>query len=114
MMLMKIFFYIKVYPPKTLLETLIENNVNINIKINNINNEEIIKILYDNNKLDLIGSSSESIWLSNTRDVLKDNMVKDQTILEYMIDNNYDIKIPCIFEEDTLKILYQKIDQIYW
>lgn len=104
----------KVYPPKTLLETLIENNVNINIKINNINNEEIIKILYDNNKLDLIGSSSESIWLSNTRDVLKDNMVKDQTILEYMIDNNYDIKIPCIFEEDTLKILYQKIDQIYW
>lgn len=98
----------KVYPPKTLLETLIENNVNINIKINNINNEEIIKILYDNNKLDLIGSSSESIWLSNTRDVLKDNMVKDQTILEYMIDNNYDIKIPCIFEEDTLKILYQK------
>lgn len=83
----------KVYPPKTLLETLIENNVNINIKINNINNEEIIKILYDNNKLDLIGSSSESIWLSNTRDVLKDNMVKDQTILEYMIDNNYDIKI---------------------
>lgn len=98
----------KVYPPKTLLETLIENNFNINIKINNINNEEIIKILYDNNKLDLIGSSSESIWLSNTRDVLKDNMVKDQTILEYMIDNNYDIKIPCIFEEDTLKILYQK------
>lgn len=98
----------KVYPPKTLLETLIENNVNINIKINNINNEEIIKILYDNKKLDLIGSSSESIWLSNTRDVLKDNMVKDQTILEYMIDNNYDIKIPCIFEEDTLKILYQK------
>ena len=98
----------KVYPPKTLLETLIENNFNINIKINNINNEEIIKILYDNNKLDLIGSSSESIWLSNTRDVFKDTMVKDQTILEYMLDNNYDIKIPCIFEEDTLKILYQK------
>ncbi len=96
----------KVYPPKTLLETLIENN--INIKINNINNEEIIKILYDNKKLDLIGSSSESIWLSNTRDVFKDNMVKDQTILEYMLDNNYDFKIPCIFEEDTLKILYQK------
>lgn len=96
----------KVYPPKTLLETLIENN--INIKINNINNEKIIKILYDNKKLDLIGSSSESIWLSNTRDVFKDTMVKDQTILEYMIDNNYDIKIPCIFEEDTLKILYQK------
>ena len=96
----------KVYPPKTLLETLIENN--INIKINNVNNEEIIKILYDNKKLDLIGSSSESIWLSNTRDVFKDTMVKDQTILEYMIDNNYDIKIPCIFEEDTLKILYQK------
>ena len=96
----------KVYPPKTLLETLIENN--INIKINNINNEEIIKILYDNKKLDLIGSSSESIWLSNTRDVFKDNMVKDQTILEYMLDNNYDIKIPCIFEEDILKILYQK------
>ena len=96
----------KVYPPKTLLETLIENN--INIKINNINNEEIIKILYDNKKLDLIGSSSESIWLSNTRDVFKDTMVKDQTILEYMLDNNYDIKIPCIFEEDTLKILYQK------
>ena len=98
----------KVYPPKTLLETLIENNFNINIKINNINNEEIIKILYDNNKLDLIGSSSESIWLSNTRDVLKDNMVKDQTVLEYMIDNNYDIKISNIFEDDTLKILYQK------
>lgn len=96
----------KVYPPKTLLETLIENN--INIKINNINNEKIIKILYDNKKLDLIGSSSESIWLSNTRDVFKDTMVKDQTILEYMLDNNYDIKIPCIFEEDTLKILYQK------
>lgn len=96
----------KVYPPKTLLETLIENNVNI--KVNNINNKEIIKILYDNKKLDLIGSSSESIWLSNTRDVFKDTMVKDQTILEYMIDNNYDIKIPCIFEEDTLKILYQK------
>ena len=96
----------KVYPPKTLLETLIENN--INIKINNVNSEEIIKILYDNKKLDLIGSSSESIWLSNTRDVFKDTMVKDQTILEYMIDNNYDIKIPCIFEEDTLKILYQK------
>lgn len=96
----------KVYPPKTLLETLIENN--INIKINNVNNEEIIKILYDNKKLDLIGSSSESIWLSNTRDVFKDTMVKDQTILEYMLDNNYDIKIPCIFEEDTLKILYQK------
>lgn len=96
----------KVYPPKTLLETLIENN--INIKINNVNNEEIIKILYDNKKLDLIGSSSESIWLSNTRDVFKDNMVKDQTILEYMLDNNYDFKIPCIFEEDTLKILYQK------
>ena len=96
----------KVYPPKTLLETLIENN--INIKINNINNEEIIKILYDNKKLDLIGSSSENIWLSNTRDVFKDNMVKDQTILEYMLDNNYDFKIPCIFEEDTLKILYQK------
>ena len=96
----------KVYPPKTLLETLIENN--INIKINNINNEEIIKILYDNKKLDLIGSSSESIWLSNTRDVFKDTMVKDQTILEYMLDNNNDIKIPCIFEEDTLKILYQK------
>lgn len=96
----------KVYPPKTLLETLIKNN--INIKINNINNEEIIKILYDNKKLDLIGSSSESIWLSNTRDVFKDTMVKDQTILEYMLDNNYDIKIPCIFEEDTLKILYQK------
>lgn len=96
----------KVYPPKTLLETLIENN--INIKVNNINNKEIIKILYDNKKLDLIGSSSESIWLSNTRDVFKDTMVKDQTILEYMLDNNYDIKIPCIFEEDTLKILYQK------
>lgn len=96
----------KVYPPKTLLETLIENNVNI--KVNNINNKEIIKILYDNKKLDLIGSSSESIWLSNTRDVFKDTMVKDQTILEYMLDNNYDIKIPCIFEEDTLKILYQK------
>lgn len=96
----------KVYPPKTLLETLIENNVNI--KVNNINNKEIIKILYDNKKLDLIGSNSENIWLSNTRDVFKDTMVKDQTVLEYMIDNNYDIKIPCIFEEDTLKILYQK------
>ena len=96
----------KVYPPKTLLETLIENN--INIKVNNINNKEIIKILYDNKKLDLIGSNSENIWLSNTRDVFKDNMVKDQTILEYMLDNNYDFKIPCIFEEDTLKILYQK------
>ena len=96
----------KVYPPKTLLETLIENNVNI--KVNNINNKEIIKILYDNKKLDLIGSNSENIWLSNTRDVFKDTMVKDQTILEYMLDNNYDIKIPCIFEEDTLKILYQK------
>ena len=45
----------KVYPPKTLLETLIENNFNINIKINNINNEEIIKILYDNkeDKIDI-------------------------------------------------------------
>lgn len=96
----------KLYPPKTLLETLIENN--INIKINNINNEEIIKILYDNKKLDLIGSSSESIWLSNTRDVFKDTMVKDQTVLEYMIDNNYGIKIPCIFEVNILKILYQK------
>ena len=98
----------KVYPPKTLLEILIENNVNI--KVNNINNKEIIKILYDNKKLDLIGSNSENIWLSNTRDVFKDTVVKDQTILEYMLDNNYDIKIPCIFEEDTLK----KIDQIYW
>ena len=96
----------KVYPPKTLLEILIENNVNI--KVNNINNKEIIKILYDNNKLDLIGSSSESIWLSNTRDVFKDTMVKNQTVLEYMIDNNYDIKISNISEEDTLKILYQK------
>lgn len=96
----------KVYPPKTLLEILIENNVNI--KVNNINNKEIIKILYDNKKLDLIGSNSENIWLSNTRDVFKDTVVKDQTILEYMLDNNYDIKIPCIFEEDTLKILYQK------
>ena len=89
----------KVYPPKTLLETLIENNVNI---------KEIIKILYDNKKLDLIGSNSENIWLSNTRDVFKDTMVKDQTVLEYMIDNNYDIKISNIFEDDTLKILYQK------
>lgn len=96
----------KVYPPKTLLETLIENNVNI--KVNNINNKEIIKILYDNKKLDLIGSNSENIWLSNTRDVFKDTMVKDQTVLEYMIDNNYDIKISSIFEDDTLKILYQK------
>lgn len=96
----------KVYPPKTLLETLIENNVNI--KVNNINNKEIIKILYDNKKLDLIGSNSENIWLSNTRDVFKDTMVKDQTVLEYMIDNNYDIKISNISEEDTLKILYQK------
>lgn len=96
----------KVYPPKTLLEILIENNVNI--KVNNINNKEIIKILYDNKKLDLIGSNSENIWLSNTRDIFKDTVVKDQTILEYMLDNNYDIKIPCIFEEDTLKILYQK------
>ena len=96
----------KVYPPKTLLETLIENNVNI--KVNNINNKEIIKILYDNKKLDLIGSNSENIWLSNTRDVFKDTMVKDQTVLEYMIDNNYDIKISDIFEDDTLKILYQK------
>ena len=96
----------KVYPPKTLLETLIENNVNI--KVNNINNKEIIKILYDNKKLDLIGSNSENIWLSNTRDVFKDTMVKDQTVLEYMIDNNYDIKISNIFEDDTLKILYQK------
>lgn len=96
----------KVYPPKTLLEILIENNVNI--KVNNINNKEIIKILYDNKKLDLIGSNSENIWLSNTRDVFKDTMVKDQTVLEYMIDNNYDIKISNISEEDTLKILYQK------
>lgn len=96
----------KVYPPKALLETLIENNVNI--KVNNINNKEIIKILYDNKKLDLIGSNSENIWLSNTRDVFKDTMVKDQTVLEYMIDNNYDIKISNIFEDDTLKILYQK------
>lgn len=96
----------KVYPPKTLLETLIENNVNI--KVNNINNKEIIKILYDNKKLDLIGSNSENIWLSNTRDVFKDTMVKDQTVLEYMIDNNYDIKISNISEEDTLKILYQR------
>ena len=96
----------KVYPPKTLLEILIENNVNI--KVNNINNKEIIKILYDNKKLDLIGSNSENIWLSNTRDVFKDTMVKNQTVLEYMIDNNYDIKISNISEEDTLKILYQK------
>lgn len=83
---------LEVSPPKTLLDVLIDKGYNPSIS--NIFKKETINILYKNNKLSLIEQSDiySDILLENASEVLQDGTNKEETILEYLIDNNYDVK----------------------
>lgn len=101
---------LKVSPPKTLLEVLIDKGYNPDIS--SISEIETINILYKNNKLSLIEHSDiySDILLENASEVLQDGTNKEETILEYLIDNNYDVKesINYSSNKEIIKILYKK------
>lgn len=101
---------LEVSPPKTLLEVLIDKGYNPNIS--NIYEKETINILYRSNKLSLIENShiNSDILLENASEVLQDGTNKEETILEYLIDNNYDVKKSISYSgnKKIIEILYKK------
>lgn len=101
---------IKVSPSKTLLEELIDKGYNPNTSI--ILKTETLNILYKCNKLNLIENSriNSTILLESAANVFQNGTNKDETILEYLIDNNYNIKksISYSSDKDIIKILYKK------
>ena len=101
---------IKVSPSKTLLEELIDKGYNPNTNI--ILKTETLNILYKCNKLNLIENSriNSTILLESALNVFQNETNKDETILEYLINNNYNIKKSISYsnDKDIIKILYKK------
>lgn len=101
---------LEVSPPKTLLDVLIDKGYNPSIS--NIFKKETINILYKNNKLSLIEQSDiySDILLENASEVLQDGTNKEETILEYLIDNNYDVKKSINYSgnKKIIEILHKK------
>lgn len=98
---------LEVSPPKTLLEILIDKGYNPNIS--NISEKETVNILYRSNKLSLIENLhiNSDILLESASKVFQDDTNKEETILEYLIDNNYNIKESISYsnDKDIIKIL---------
>lgn len=97
---------LKIDSEKTLLEILIEKGYKP--EINYIYNAKIINILYKNNMLDLIKKVSNDIMLMPLKDLLKDSSIGNETFLEYMLDNGYELYLHYVSNEDIIKILYKK------
>lgn len=97
---------LEISPSKTLLEVLIEKGYNPEIKY--ISNEKAIEILYKYKRLDLVSEISESILLKPAKEILNDNNTKEETLLEYMLDNNYNSIGTNFSNKDIIKILYKK------
>ena len=101
---------LEVSPPKTLLEVLIDKGYNPNNNI--ILKKETINILYRSNKLSLIENShiNSDILLESASKVFQDGTNKEETILEYLIDNNYNIKESISYSRNKkiIEILYKK------
>lgn len=97
---------LKIDSEKTLIEILIEKGYKP--EINYIYNAKIINILYKNNMLDLIKKVSNDIMLMPLKDLLKDSSIGNETFLEYMLDNGYELDLHYVSNEDIIKILYKK------
>ena len=91
----------------TLLNTLINNGYDPKFNFN-IHNEKTITILYKNHKLNLIKSVSDEIALTSIKKLFQDDSLNDKSLLEYMIDNNFDINPLYTSNENIIKILYQR------
>ena len=101
----------EISPSKTLLEFLIEKEYDPQIYVFN---EKTISILYKYKKFDLIKNTSKNMLVESIVKLFQNNSLEDETLLEYLIDNNYEVKNMLQFNtnEDIIKILYrkQKID----
>lgn len=102
-------FLIKLENGKTLLEEIIEKS-NITQLNSSIKKEKTIEILYKNNKLGLAINVSEELLLRAMNSFDSKYNLPDQTLLEYMLDRNYDplLKPSRIYKEATINILYNR------
>lgn len=97
---------LEVYPSKTLLEVLIEKGCNPELSY--ISNKKTIQVLYKYKRLDLIKNIDERILLTPAKEILNDDNIKEETFLEYIIDNNYNNIGTNLSNKEILKILYKK------
>ena len=97
---------LEISPSKTLLEFLIEKGYDPEIK--NIWDKKTIEILYKYKKLNLAQKIGDSILLKSAKEILNDNNIKEETLLEYMLDNNYNSMGSYFSNKDIIKIIYKK------
>ena len=95
---------------KTLLEEIIDNS-NFDKLDTYVTEKEIIKILYDKNRLDAIVDISESLLVADINEIF--NFNKNQTLLDYLIDNGHESILETINWDicenwDVIKILYNR------
>lgn len=76
---------------KTLLEEIVENGYKPKLKY--IENAKILEILYKNNMLDIDFSVSNRLLLKPVDNVFNDSSLGENTLLEYFVDNGYDLKL---------------------
>lgn len=96
-------FLTEISSSKTLLEYLIEKGYSPRIGL--VFKEETIAILDKYNKLNFIENISKSLLLKKYQ-----STNNDETILEYLIDKNYDLTKSILYnrDENIVKILYKK------
>lgn len=97
----------EIFPSKTLLEYLIEKGYSPNVEY--VFEKETIAILDKYNKLDSIKNLSKNLLLEKIFNILQNNS-SDETLLEYLLDRNYDFSTILFYNRsiDILKILYKK------
>lgn len=97
---------LEILPDKTLLEFMLENGYNLQLK--SISNIKTVKILYKFKKLDLEEVVDENVLLTPVKEIFDDNSVDNKSLFEYMLDNGYNIKIFNIKNESLVKLCYLK------
>ena len=102
-------FLIKFDNDKTLLEEIIEKSNITEIK-GSIKNEKTIKILYENNKLNLAVNVDEDLLIKPISLFDSNTKFGNQTLFEYMLDQDYDplLKVNRISNEAIINILYSR------
>lgn len=97
---------LEILPSKTLLEFLIEKGYNPDLK--HIFDKKTIQVLYKCKRLDLIQQIGDSILLTPAKEILNNDNIKEETFIEYMLDNNYNNIGTNFSNKEIIKILYKR------
>lgn len=100
---------LKVEDNKTLLEELIEKGYLPKMDFS-VYSKEIIEILYQKNRLDLVTQVSESMLLKPVKEIIADETLGNQLLIEYFLDRGYNPLKNCynVSEDKIIQIMCKK------